>query len=137
VPLVWSVDAVNDDRLARFLFELSRWRATRHALELRYRSWFEPQVADALANAGVAVCLSDAADWPMWDCVTTDLVYVRLHGHTRTYRSSYSHGSLERWRERALGWLSEGGDVHVYFDNDGEGAAPRNALSLIDRPQMS
>jgi uncharacterized protein YecE (DUF72 family) len=30
-------------------------------------------------------------------------------------------------------WLREARDVHVYFDNDAFGHAPRNALRLIDR----
>jgi uncharacterized protein YecE (DUF72 family) len=78
----------------------------------------------------VAVCQSDAADWPLWDTVTTDLVYIRLHGHTRTYASAYSSGSLRRWAERIVEWSSSGRTVHVYFDNDAEGAAPRDALRL-------
>jgi len=30
-----------------------------------------------------------------------------------------------------LSWLAEGYDVHVYFDNDAEGAAPSDAKVLI------
>ena len=40
--------------------------------------------------------------------------------------------SLRRWADRVQGWLDEGRDVHVYFDNDAEGAAPRNALTLLE-----
>jgi uncharacterized protein YecE (DUF72 family) len=29
--------------------------------------------------------------------------------------------------------LSEGSDVHVYFDNDSRGRAPHDAVALIDR----
>lgn len=46
----------------------------------------------------------------MWREVTTDLVNVRLHGHTRKY----------------------GCEVLVYFDNDAEGAAVPIALALHD-----
>jgi uncharacterized protein YecE (DUF72 family) len=28
-------------------------------------------------------------------------------------------------------WIAEGRDVHVYFDNDAYGHAPRNAARLI------
>ena len=76
--------------------------------------------------------MSDAPDWPMWEEVTTDLVYIRLHGHTRKYASSYSKAALEKWATRIQGWLEENRDVHVYFDNDAEGAAPRNALTLLE-----
>ncbi len=33
---------------------------------------------------------------------------------------------------RTQGWLQENRDVHVYFDNDAEGAAPKNALTLLE-----
>jgi uncharacterized protein YecE (DUF72 family) len=115
-------------RLADFLRSLEAWPAVRHALELRHRSWFTPAVARALSDGGVAVCLSDAPDFPMWREVTTDLVYVRLHGHTRKYASSYSERSLAAWAADAKQWLAQGRDVHVYFDNDAEGHAVRNAL---------
>ena len=32
---------------------------------------------------------------------------------------------------RGVGWLAEGRRVHVYFDNDAEGAAPRDAMRLM------
>jgi uncharacterized protein YecE (DUF72 family) len=102
----------------------------RHALELRHRSWFTDEVAARLAAAGVANAMSDAPDFPMWRAVTTDLVYVRLHGHTRKYASSYAAASLRRWADDASRWNDEGRDVYVYLDNDAEGAAVTNALDL-------
>ena len=75
--------------------------------------------------------MSDAPDWPLWDWVMTDVVYIRLHGHTRKYASNYSKRSLENWASRTCAWLNENRDVHVYFDNDAEGAAPENALTLL------
>ena len=89
-------------------------------------------MAECLTKYAVAVCMSDAPDWPMWDRVTTDLVYIRLHGHTRKYASSYSNPALNKWATRIRGWLNENRNVHVYFDNDAEGAAPKNALTLLE-----
>ncbi len=122
----------NMARLRAFARALQRWPEVRHALEFRHRSWFEEEVAECLRTHALAACLSDAADWPLWDVVTTDLVYVRLHGHTRTYASAYGTASLKRWARRVQAWLGQQCDVHVYFDNDAEGAAPRDALRLID-----
>jgi uncharacterized protein YecE (DUF72 family) len=68
----------------------------------------------------------------MWDRVTADLVYIRLHGHTRKYASNYSKAALEKWAKRTERWLQENRDVHVYFDNDAECAAPHNALTLLE-----
>jgi uncharacterized protein YecE (DUF72 family) len=131
--VVWQLPARFRRDLARlddFLEALRSWGDTRHAIELRDASWFDDEVRARLGAARVANCLSDAPDFPLWDAVTTDLVYVRLHGHTRKYASSYSRASLETWAKRARAWTREGRDVHIYLDNDAEGAAVRNALAL-------
>ena len=133
--VVWQLPAFlkkNFGRLEQFLEYLGQWKSTRHAIEFRHKSWFDDEIAECLERHKVAVCMSDAPDWPMWDRVTTDLVYIRLHGHMRKYASSYSNASLAKWAARIRCWLKEDRDVHVYFDNDAEGAAPRNALTLLE-----
>jgi uncharacterized protein YecE (DUF72 family) len=135
--MLWQLPASfkrNDERLETFVRTLSRrWRSVRHALELRDPSWFTDETAELFEESNIANCQSDAADWPLWDAVTTDLVYIRLHGHSRTYASAYSGESLSRWADRIRGWLDEGRDVHVYFDNDAEGAAPHDAIKLMEK----
>jgi uncharacterized protein YecE (DUF72 family) len=118
--------------MEKFLGALHHWKSTRHAIEFRHESWFDDDVAKCLRDHAVAVCMSDAPDWPMWEEVTTDLVYIRLHGHTRKYASSYSKPSLRKWARRIRRCLDENRSVHVYFDNDAEGAAPRNVLTLLE-----
>lgn len=120
----------NDDRLEMFLETLGRWRRVRHVLEFRHASWFEPKVAERLTTHRVASCISDAADWPLWDAVTTDLVYVRLHGHSRTYASAYARRALQDWARRVQAWQRQGREVHVYFDNTAQGHAPADAAAL-------
>ncbi|MBF6649496.1 DUF72 domain-containing protein [Methylobacter sp. BlB1] len=117
-------------KLQQFIAALLQWKNVRHTVEFRHASWFDDETAHYLAEAGIAVCLSDAEAWPMWDRVTTDLVYIRLHGHTQTYVSSYSEPELAQWAERIEQWLKQDKQVHVYFDNTAQGAAPHNALEL-------
>lgn len=117
-------------RLERFASILDAWQKTRHALEFRHRSWFDEPTAACLRQHRLAVCQSDASDWPLWDAVTTDLVYVRLHGHRITYVSSYKDRELAHWAKQARNWSSEGRDVHIYFDNTDAGNAPRDAQRL-------
>ena len=121
----------NPGRLETFVRALGGWRRVRHAIEFRHESWFDEEIAACLRAHRIAVCQSDAADWPLWDAVTTDVVYVRLHGHTETYASGYSESELRRWARRVRRWLGEGRDVHVYFDNDALCHAPFNAERLI------
>jgi len=52
---------------------------------------------------------------------------ARAHPEIRVY----SKRSLENWASRTCAWLNENRDMHVYFDNDAEGAAPENALTLL------
>lgn len=118
------------ERLSGFLESLHAWRDVRHAVEFRHPSWFDDETAACLDAHDVANCQSDAADWPMWTTVTTDLVYIRLHGHTRTYASAYSGKALAAWAASIRQWHRAGRSVHVYFDNDAEGAAPRDAARL-------
>jgi len=135
VAVVWQLPAFfkkNTERLEKFLQTLRHWKATRHAIEFRHKTWFDDEIAKCLTKHAVAACMSDAPDWPMWDRLTTDVVYIRLHGHTRKYASNYSKRSLENWANRVRTWLNQDRDVHVYFDNDAEGAAPKNALTLLE-----
>ena len=134
VAVVWQLPSnfyKNVNRLHEFARALKYWPNTRHVMEFRHASWFDQEVSQCLSDYNIAVCISDAVDWPQWDTVTTDLAYVRLHGHTRTYASTYSKSSLMFWAKRANNWFTEDRDVHVYFDNDAEGAAPYDALRLI------
>lgn len=120
-------------RLDSFGRALGHWRAVRHAVEFRNPSWFDEEVAGCLSRHRLAACQSDAADWPLWDVVTTDLVYIRLHGSDHTYASAYSESQLDQWAAKCRRWLGEGREVHVYFDNDSQGHAPFDAMKLLAR----
>src|SRR5947199_8512092 len=133
--VVWQLPAFlkkDIERLEKFVKNLQRWKSTRHAIEFRHKSWFDDEVAECLKRHALAVCMSDAPAWPMWKEVTTDLVYIRLHGHTRKYASSYSKPAFRKWATRIQSWQNENRVVHAYFDNDAEGAAPKNALTLLE-----
>jgi uncharacterized protein YecE (DUF72 family) len=132
--VVWQLPRnfhCNLQRLEAFARALRHWRRVRHALEFRHVSWFNDGVAACLHRHDIAVCQSDAADWPLWEAVTTDFVYLRLHGHELTYAADYPEAKLRNWASKMRSWMTEGRDVHAYFDNDAFGYAPANALRLI------
>lgn len=120
-------------RLAAFADRLRAWPEARHAIEFRDASWFDGEVAACLGAHGIAAVQSDAADWPLWPAVTTDVVYVRLHGHRVTYCSRYAPRALAAWAQRIAAWRGERRDVWVFFDNTDAGHAPRDALALKKR----
>jgi uncharacterized protein YecE (DUF72 family) len=54
-----------------------------------------------------------------------------MHGpDDRLYAGSYSDDDLRWWTDRIGEWRDQGRDVVVYFNNDGEGNAVRNAWTL-------
>ena len=118
------------DLLEGFAACLADWPEVPHAIEFRHTSWFEETVRQRLEDAGLANVISHAAKWPMWDIVSSDLVYLRFHGAPRTYASGYSDEELDAWAARMRQWLGETRTVHAYFDNDVEGRAPYDALTL-------
>jgi len=132
--------AGHDDKVAgdRVLTTCEVDVPVRHALEPRHES-FESEEARALcAEHGVAIVVADSAGrWPVMRDATSDFRYVRLHGESELYASGYTDASLDRWARACRGWLDEGHDVHVYFDNDAKGHAPHDAVRLVRRLGLS
>jgi uncharacterized protein YecE (DUF72 family) len=65
--------------------------------------------------------------------VTSDFLYVRLHGDVKIYTSGYSNRALAAWARRIRAWDEHGRDVYVYFDNDVKVRAPFDALNLMHK----
>ncbi|MGN6131772.1 MAG: DUF72 domain-containing protein [Nocardioidaceae bacterium] len=106
-------------------------RPLRHALEFRSETFCTEEAYDLLRRHDVACVVADTAGrWPFVEQVTSDFMYVRLHGDTELYVSGYSDAVLERWAERCRTWAAAGQDVYVYFDNDAKGYAPHDAVAL-------
>ncbi|KTR97404.1 DUF72 domain-containing protein [Microbacterium testaceum] len=132
----------HDQRLdGRDWLEVEADMPLRHALEPRSASFSDPRAAEILRAHDVALVLADTAGrWPVFDALTADHVYVRLHGSTELYASGYAGPELDAWADRIRGWLdgtaSTDGvprDVYAYFDNDARGRAPHDAVALADR----
>jgi|SRR5579885_747235 len=123
------------ERLKVFGEQLQIWSDVWHVMEFRHTSWFDDETAKVLERANLVNCISDAGRFERWDAVTAKAVYVRLHGRPRTYADSYSDRELAHWAKKIHRWREEHREVFVFFDNDIEGVAPQNALTLIDKVQ--
>lgn len=107
-------------------------RPVRHAIEVRHESFADPSFFDLLRTYDVGLVVTHGDEsWPLLEQVTTDLMYVRLHGAPDLYASGYSDEELEHWAAKARTW-SDSSDVCVYFDNDARGHAPWDAQRLAD-----
>ncbi len=102
----------------------------RHVLEVRHPSFETAECLNLLRRHDIGIVIADTAGrWPEIDAVTTDVVYVRLHGDQELYASGYSDEALGQRAERVRRW-SAYGDVYVYFDNDVKAHAPHDARAL-------
>jgi uncharacterized protein YecE (DUF72 family) len=109
-------------------------RPVRHALEFRSPTFAVEAAYELMRKHRVACVVADTAGrWPKVLEVTSDLVYVRLHGDQELYVSGYSPRALDEWAERCRAWVDADLDVYVYFDNDVKGHAPHDALALLER----
>jgi uncharacterized protein YecE (DUF72 family) len=106
----------------------------RHAIEPRHESFRTPEFYRLLRRYRMALVISDnPGKWPIFTEITTDLMYVRLHGHDQLYVSGYGDHELDEWAAKIRSWTERGCDVYVYFDNDAKVHAPFDAMSLMDR----
>ncbi len=124
-------DARVDDRA---WLEPQPERPLRHALEARHPEFIGKQVAALLRANDVAFVVADTAGrWPQNRDLTSDFVYVRLHGAEELYSSGYTTQSLDAWAADIVEWSATGHDVYVYFDNDMKVHAPFDAVALAAR----
>jgi uncharacterized protein YecE (DUF72 family) len=129
----------HDERLdGRAWLEIDADLPLRHVLEPRSETFRDDRCTALLRQHGVALAVADTAGrWPLFDTLTTDFVYVRLHGAEVLYHSGYTDEQLAAWADRITTWMGADGDpeaprrdVYVYFDNDARGRAPHDARAL-------
>jgi uncharacterized protein YecE (DUF72 family) len=120
----------DDARLGYFLDRVPPW--IRVAVEFRHPSWVDDQVFGLLAEHRAGYCVMSGAGLPCVLRATGPDVYVRLHGPDQQYLygGSYPDNDLRWWADRIVEWTASGKEVFVYFNNDGDGNAVRNAQAL-------
>jgi uncharacterized protein YecE (DUF72 family) len=125
----------HSDKLAgdRVLTTADAERPLRHCLEFRSETYCTDEAFDLLRSYDISCVVADTAGrWPKADVVTSDFMYVRLHGDTELYTSGYGPEALDGWAAKCRDW-AQTQDVYVYFDNDAKGYAPHDALALLSR----
>ncbi|MFP3557478.1 DUF72 domain-containing protein [Paraburkholderia sp. SIMBA_049] len=142
----------HDARVRAPWFDVKSNRRIRHVIEIRHPSFGVAAFIALLRKHHAALVISDStADWPYGEDVTSDLVYLRLHGTKTLYSGAYPDSALDRLAYRIDAW-SKGGepddamhfspqgprrrrsrDVLAYFDNDTKVEAPSDAARLKTR----
>ncbi|KYG63898.1 hypothetical protein AZI86_13860 [Bdellovibrio bacteriovorus] len=121
----------------------------RHAIEVRHPSFENPDFVELVRKYNVAIVFADTAGrWPYIEDVTSDFVYLRLHGDEELYASGYGDETLKWWAKRIRTWQKgnmpkpdyavtdtkppqRSRDAFIYFDNDVKVHAPYDAQTLM------
>lgn len=140
-----------DARLqGRELLEPDANRRLRHCVEVRHETFVDPGFIRLLRKYRVGWVVADTPKpWPLFEDLTADFVYMRLHGATELYNSRYTTEELARWADCIRAWTNGGQpadarlitdapppkratrDVYCYFDNTDKRHAPDNAIELM------
>ena len=142
----------HDERLKnRSWFDVSRDATLRHAIEIRHQSFVNESFITLLRRYDIGLVVADTVEWPLLMDVTSNFVYIRLHGSQELYASGYGADALDVWANRVVTWAQGGEvydgikasnrsaprrkrrDVFVYFDNDMKVRAPFDAEQLFAR----
>ncbi len=136
-----------------FLNPIKQSRRLRHCVEIRNSTFVDAEFVELLRRFNVALVVADSAGrFPYVEDVTSDFIYMRLHGDTELYRSGYTDDALERWFDRMLTWSrgnqpadasliakkgarkkSEPRDIFCYFDNTDKLWAPYDARKILGK----
>jgi uncharacterized protein YecE (DUF72 family) len=118
----------DDDRLESFLSTLPR--GLKHVFEFRHQSWLEEKVLETLHRYGAGLCVFDMPSLSCPLVATSDFAYIRFHGSAGLYFSRYSDEELAGWAKKLAALGTDLKEIYVYFNNDAEAFAVRNAMTL-------
>jgi uncharacterized protein YecE (DUF72 family) len=126
LPPQFHLDLARLEAFLAILPPSHRW-----VLEVRHPSWQVPAVYEALGRRGVALCV------PVGGRVQPDLVttapftYIRMHAGAES-GGRFGEEQLRPWAARIRALAKSGKDTYLYFNNDWEGHAVRDAVLLRD-----
>jgi uncharacterized protein YecE (DUF72 family) len=133
--------SADPDALDAVLTEFARFKPARDAprlagsiqvaVEFRHESWWTEEVKDILARHDAALSWADRKEQPvapLWR--TASWGYLRMHEGAGRSWPRYTSRALRGWLKAMADAWRPGQDVFVFFNNDQNGAAPRDALAL-------
>ncbi|MBA7526103.1 hypothetical protein ES705_18263 [subsurface metagenome] len=101
------------------------------AIEFRHMSWYDKEVVDWCEKNNIIFCNVESEKINLTNYLTNETGYFRLHGKKGGYRYNYSEEELG-YLARQIQKMQDSGakSIYVFFNNDYDGYAPRNAISL-------
>lgn len=141
-----------EEHLGPILYQLPpRWRFDRarlesfldllpedlqHVFEFRDQSWMVEEVFELLDERGVSVCAHDLPGLKVPRRAAGPVAYVRFHGAKEKYRGGYPEPTLRSWWRWMEQQVQRGRGLYVYFNNDAEAHAVRDARALMRKAEL-
>lgn len=120
----------NDEMLCEFLALLPSYY--RHVFEFRHESWLNSSVFNILRRYNIGLCVFNMPNINCPLITTSDFAYIRFHGNQKLYSSCYSDKELSQWSQDVIQLGNNIKAIYIYFNNDAEAFAIKNALTLRD-----
>jgi uncharacterized protein YecE (DUF72 family) len=98
-------------------------------LEFRHPSWHMPDVYQLLADDGVALCIPVGGGLEPDRVTTAGFAYIRMH-RGKEPRGGFTTPELRTWATQVRALRRAGKEIYVYFNNDWEGFAIRDAVAF-------
>jgi uncharacterized protein YecE (DUF72 family) len=114
-------------RLKDFLSLLQPDR--RWVVEFRHPSWHTQETYGLLADRGVALCIPVGGVLEPDRITTAPFTYIRMH-RGQEPAGGFTEEELKSWAATARALAASGKQVYIYFNNDWEGFALRDAATL-------
>ena len=122
-----------DEGVVLHLFKLLRsdYRKFEFALEARHKSWLEELPLTILREYDIPLVISQSGvGYPYAELLTTKNVYLRFHGPTKLFSSSYSDEMLQEYADKIKTWSKAGHTIWAFFNNTMGMAGLNNANKL-------
>jgi uncharacterized protein YecE (DUF72 family) len=114
-------------RLSEFLALLAKTR--RWVIEFRHPSWHTTEVYRLLTDHGVALCIPVGGGLDPDRVTTASFTYIRMH-RGQEPGGGFTDDELVEWAAQIRALRAAGKEAYVYFNNDWEGYAIRDAMRL-------
>jgi len=94
-----------------------------NTIEFRHKSWWSEDIYELLEKNGIGFCTVSGLGMPKEIVCTSGIFYSRFHGDM--YSTEYPFDSLKKYAKAINGLGAD--KVYIYFNNDTNAFAPKNA----------
>lgn len=100
-------------------------------LEFRHPSWHIREVYQLLTHHRVALCIPVGGGLHPDRITTCSFAYIRMH-RGREPAGGFTGAELRGWAAQIKALRRHDKEVYIYFNNDWEGFAVRDAMMLVE-----